>query len=403
MPTTYAVQVLLADLKRVPGVSSAYVDDTWKDGYHRVVIQLEPSEGWNDLGGWSEKTFDIRLRSNSGYTTVYNISNYAKIARAVTNVVRGSKLEFESSEGPKKVYEFQDQWSRDRREPRLGGYLTNQIIIDVYDREGVVRQAHTSLRPGRFARQHGSSMADLRTSLIRLAAVRADLRPHLLQILARGFTYNVGDIVRSRHRGRWVGVVTDRDARKDANPLYTLRIVLDQNLRPIQKSIRSQVTMIDETWLEPFIPTPEIKVIIDARSDPMTGWKDVPFCRDAGEHLPQSSDDWGLAKTERGSVAGRAFLGVLRVAFRAFDDVTREKANAWRAGRQRYRLEHDVEVIRAVNAVADAVQKQMDMYPDVLGETSANVLLDAIADHVALRFNLDPGDRRTFREALWVF
>jgi len=149
-------------------------------------------------------------------------------------------------------------------------------------------------------------MPDLRTSLIRLAAVRADLRPHLLRILA-------------------------------------------------------------------------------------------------GEHLPATPEDWQLPKTERGMVAGRVFFRVLRVALGAFDDMTREKANAWRAGHQRYRLEHDIDVIRAVNVVVDAVQKQMDLYPDVVGETSTDVLLDAVADHIALRFNLDSVARRSFREALWVF
>lgn len=63
------------------------------------------------------------------------------------------------------------------------------------------------------------------------------------------FQFEVGDLVRSTFRGRWVGVVIDRQKRKDATPLYVVRIVLEPNGRPMNKNVRARPQQMDEYWL----------------------------------------------------------------------------------------------------------------------------------------------------------
>ena len=68
------------------------------------------------------------------------------------------------------------------------------------------------------------------------------------------FNFKVGDFVRSTFRERWIGVVLDRRSRKDSNPLYTVRIILQSNHYPIGINVRSKPQNLDEYWLIPYSP-----------------------------------------------------------------------------------------------------------------------------------------------------
>ncbi len=91
------------------------------------------------------------------------------------------------------------------------------------------------------------------------------------------YKFEIGDTVRSTFRGRWVGVVLDRRKRKDANPLYDVRIVLEPNGRPMSKNVRARPQQLDEHWLRPHKPrTPEEAEVIRLWSDPTTKWTQLP-------------------------------------------------------------------------------------------------------------------------------
>ena len=91
------------------------------------------------------------------------------------------------------------------------------------------------------------------------------------------FQFKVGDLVRSTFRGRWVGVVIDRQNRKDATPLYGVRIVLEPNGRPMSKNVRARPQQMDEYWLRPYTPsTPEEAEVIQVWVNPTAKWSQLP-------------------------------------------------------------------------------------------------------------------------------
>ena len=103
---------------------------------------------------------------------------------------------------------------------------------------------------------------------------------------ARRFQHDVGDFVTSGYSAPWVGIVLDRTSRKDANPLYTVRVVLDRNRNPVQKAIRSKPRTIDEAWLSPYQPRSEEEVDILRRwGDPATGWAEMSAVRVASAFM----------------------------------------------------------------------------------------------------------------------
>jgi len=122
---------LMASLKQVPGVKSVYVTDTWSDGYYHLRVVVEPKEGKNELGGWSGKI--VEFESSKGrFGKFYNLPDYPKVIAVVRALVKRSGLTVENITGPTKVYEFQDQWAKANRTPRLSGYDGNEISVELY-------------------------------------------------------------------------------------------------------------------------------------------------------------------------------------------------------------------------------------------------------------------------------
>lgn len=91
--------------------------------------------------------------------------------------------------------------------------------------------------------------------------------------MPRQFRFNIGDLVRSHYQAPWIGIITEREARKDTTPLYTLKVVLDRTGRPIPKRVRSQATTMDEAWLDPYTPkSPDEADLIRAWAAPGANW-----------------------------------------------------------------------------------------------------------------------------------
>ena len=128
-----SVNALMATLGRVPGVANVYITDTWSDGYFHLRVVLDPKESKNVLGGWSGKVIDLEY-ARGRYGKFFNIPDFAKVVAAIRALTKRSGLTIEGVEGPKKVYEFQDQWAKARREPRLSGYDGKEISIELYAR-----------------------------------------------------------------------------------------------------------------------------------------------------------------------------------------------------------------------------------------------------------------------------
>lgn len=56
-----------------------------------------------------------------------------------------------------------------------------------------------------------------------------------------------GSTVISQYRARWTGVVINLEKRKDANPLATVKVIIDQHGNPMRKPITKT---LDASWLK---------------------------------------------------------------------------------------------------------------------------------------------------------
>lgn len=98
--------------------------------------------------------------------------------------------------------------------------------------------------------------------------------------------FKEGDLVRSTYRGRWIAVVLGVQKRKDQNPLYDVRIVLEPNGRPMCKMIRARVTQIDESWLRGYTPRSSVEAeVIQVWSNPTAKWAQLP---ESARSLPRA-------------------------------------------------------------------------------------------------------------------
>jgi len=140
---TPAVEALMRDLGRIPGVDTVYITDTWSDGYFQLRVVLEPKEGPNALGGRSGKTIEFEY-ARGRWGKFFNIPNFAKIMAAIRKMVKKSDLTIDGIAGPKKVYEFQDRASKGS--PRLSGYDDNEVAVELYDYSGARRASGKQAR-----------------------------------------------------------------------------------------------------------------------------------------------------------------------------------------------------------------------------------------------------------------
>jgi len=128
-----AIESLMADFRRLQGVESVYVTDTWKDGYYHLRVVLKPQSGKTPWGGTSNTgIFEIQTTARGGFSTIYNFPLYPKIIRAVRALVKRSGLFLEGIGGLRKVYEYQDRYDRQRGTPKKGGYNDREISVEVY-------------------------------------------------------------------------------------------------------------------------------------------------------------------------------------------------------------------------------------------------------------------------------
>lgn len=125
----------MAELRRIPGVRSVEIADTWPpDHWFYILVNLETKatvEGRRQIG----KSFDIVVHKNRPSITVYNIPNIKPTLHAIRKVVQRSEMPLENPiTGPSKVYEYQDAWDkRNNRGERLGGYNDTAVHIQLYD------------------------------------------------------------------------------------------------------------------------------------------------------------------------------------------------------------------------------------------------------------------------------
>lgn len=161
--------------------------------------------------------------------------------------------------------------------------------------------------------------------------------------MARPFRFDIGDLVRSNYRARWVGVVVDREGRGDVTPLYTIRVVLDNRGNPVPKHVRSRVTRMDEAWLEAYTPqSPEEARLINVWSDPSSGWAvlDQMAVRVAQRHIARTSVQTREARIRKEEQGDRVYL--FGDTFSIKDDLKRKgfrwdpDARGWWISRRQY-------------------------------------------------------------------
>lgn len=60
--------------------------------------------------------------------------------------------------------------------------------------------------------------------------------------------FRPGDVVRSRYRAPWVGIVVEVTPRPGAGDLLTVRVILDRRGNPAPKATRRRLKVYDEFW-----------------------------------------------------------------------------------------------------------------------------------------------------------
>lgn len=122
--TTPKIDALMEDLKKVPGVKTVYVADTWpRDYWYHIRVVLVNSK----------TSFSIRARAPE--QTFFVIPDLGAARRGILAAVKKSKLQLDETICfPEKKYEFLDSFTKmyGGMKPR-SGYDENEVSIQVYD------------------------------------------------------------------------------------------------------------------------------------------------------------------------------------------------------------------------------------------------------------------------------
>jgi putative sterol carrier protein len=115
-------EVLLQQIKAIPGVSSAHVSDTWpEDGFVQISVVLK-----------THGKISVATEARGRYQDLYQIPDYAKVSAAVRAAVNASGMPVDGVEGLKKVYAYLDPRYSHHGEKREGGFPYNTMVVAVY-------------------------------------------------------------------------------------------------------------------------------------------------------------------------------------------------------------------------------------------------------------------------------
>lgn len=118
-------QGLISRLSQIPGVSRAFVSDTWHDGYNRITVVLK-----------TQGTIPVTVEARGAHQNLHQISDYAKTAAAVRAAAKASGLFVEGVVGPKKIYEYVRPQYRRAGDKRESGFDGKEMYVEVYEGKG---------------------------------------------------------------------------------------------------------------------------------------------------------------------------------------------------------------------------------------------------------------------------